>query len=186
MAITVLRPIGENAGRRGHLLGPALARPDDDEHPRRGPTEVDCGHVCFVDDFRLYTRALGEETVTTTTADPHASEEDVVIEVLKDFPDNVAAFACRGHLTKADYETVLIPVIEDKLKRHKKLRSYTEIAPDFTAGIESGAFWEETKFGFSHLFDWERSALVTDVEWMKHAAKLYTFLSPEGSVRSSR
>ena len=43
-----------------------------------------------------------------------------MIEVLKDFPDNVAAFACRGRLTKADYETVLIPVIEDKLKRHKK------------------------------------------------------------------
>jgi SpoIIAA-like len=110
-----------------------------------------------------------------------------VIEVLKDFPDNVAAFACRGHLTKADYETVLIPVIEDKLKRHKKLRSYTEIAPDFATGIEPGAFWEETKFGFSHLFDWERSALVTDVEWMKHAAKLYAFLGfliREGSVRS--
>jgi hypothetical protein len=31
-----------------------------------------------------------------------------------------------GHLTKADYETVLIPDIEDKLKRHKKLRYYTE------------------------------------------------------------
>ncbi len=112
----------------------------------------------------------------TTSAGPHASQEDIVIEVLKDFPDNVAAFACRGRLTKADYETVLIPVIEDKLKRHKKLRAYTEIAPDFAAGIEPGAFWEETKFGFSHLFDWERSALVTDGEWMKHAAKIYAFL----------
>ena len=82
-----------------------------------------------------------------------------MIEVLKDFPDNVAAFACRRHLTKTDYETVLIPVIEDKLKRHKKLRAYTEIAPDFAAGIEPGAFWEETRFGFSHLFNWERSTL---------------------------
>jgi SpoIIAA-like len=107
---------------------------------------------------------------------PHASEEDVVIEMLKDFPDIIAAFVCHGNLTKADYETVLIPAIEeDKLKRHKKLRSYTEIAPDF-AGIEPGALWEDTKFGFSHLLDWERSALVTDVEWMKHAAKLYAFL----------
>jgi hypothetical protein len=60
-----------------------------------------------------------------------------VIEVLKEFPDNVAAFVCHGHLTKADYETVLIPAIEDKLKRHKKLRAYTEIAPDF-AGIDLG------------------------------------------------
>ena len=70
---------------------------------------------------------------------------------------------------------MLIPVIEDKLDRHKELRVYAEIAPDF-AGIEPGALWEETKFGFSHLFDWERSALVTDVEWMKHAAKIYGFL----------
>ena len=28
----------------------------------------------------------------------------------------------------------------------------------------------------SHLFDWERSALVTDVEWMKHGAKIDAFL----------
>jgi hypothetical protein len=35
---------------------------------------------------RLYTRALGEDTmIATTTADSHASQEDIVIEVLKDF-----------------------------------------------------------------------------------------------------
>ena len=43
-----------------------------------------------------------------------------MIEVLKDFPDNVIAFACHGHVTKADYETVLIPDIEDKLKSAQK------------------------------------------------------------------
>ena len=38
-----------------------------------------------------------------------------MVEVLKGFPDNVAAFACHGHLMKVDYETVLIPAIEHKL-----------------------------------------------------------------------
>jgi hypothetical protein len=33
---------------------------------------------------------------TTTTADPHASQEDIVIEKLEDFPHNVAAYACPG------------------------------------------------------------------------------------------
>jgi hypothetical protein len=32
-----------------------------------------------------------------------------VIELLKDFPDNVTAFAFHGHVTKTDYDTVLIP-----------------------------------------------------------------------------
>ncbi|CQD24056.1 hypothetical protein BN1232_06028 [Mycobacterium lentiflavum] len=56
-----------------------------------------------------------------------------MIEKLQDFPDNVAAYACHGHLTKADYAEV-IPHIQDKLARHKKLRAYTELAPDFAGG----------------------------------------------------
>jgi hypothetical protein len=70
-----------------------------------------------------------------------------VIEALKDFPDNVIAIACHGHVTKADYETVLIPDIEDKLSRHKKVRIYCEIAPDYV-GLDPGAVWEDTKVGF--------------------------------------
>ena len=58
-------------------------------------------------------------------------EEDIVIEALKDFPDNIMAWAFHGHVTKADYETVLIPDIEDKLSRHKKVRLYCEVAPDY-------------------------------------------------------
>jgi SpoIIAA-like len=95
-----------------------------------------------------------------------------VIEALTNFPDNVIAIACHGHVTKADYETVLIPDIEDKLSRHKKVRIYCEIAPDYV-GLDPGAVWEDTKVGFSHLRDWERAAMVTDVEWMRHAAKLF-------------
>jgi SpoIIAA-like len=29
--------------------------------------------------------------------------------------------------------------------------------------------------GVSHFLEWERSALVTDVEWMKHLAKFFGF-----------
>jgi SpoIIAA-like len=106
-----------------------------------------------------------------------------VIEALTNFPDNVTAFACHGHVTKADYETVLIPDLEGKLNRHKKVRIYCEIAPDYI-GIDPGAVWEDTKFGFSHLFDWDRAVMVTDVEWMRQAVKffggVFGFLAPVG------
>lgn len=91
-----------------------------------------------------------------------------MIETLKDLPDNVAAYAFHGHVTKTDYDTVLIPDAEDRLKRHKKLRFYCEIAPDVK--FEPGAQWEDTKFGLGHFFNWERCAVVTDAEWIKHAA----------------
>ncbi|HTX94112.1 MAG TPA: STAS/SEC14 domain-containing protein [Mycobacterium sp.] len=93
-----------------------------------------------------------------------------MIEVLTDFPDNVVAFSFHGHVTKADYDQVLIPAFEDKLNRHKKVRIYCEVAPDFV-GVASGAVWEDTKFGFSHLFDWDRAVLVTDLGWAKRAVE---------------
>ncbi|OBG41546.1 STAS/SEC14 domain-containing protein [Mycobacterium sp. E3198] len=100
-----------------------------------------------------------------------------MIELLQGFPDNVAAFACHGHVTKADYETVLIPDINDKLSRHKKLRVYYEIASDF-AGFDPGAVWDDTKVGLSHFLSWERLAVVSDVDWIKHSVKLFGFMMP--------
>jgi hypothetical protein len=98
-----------------------------------------------------------------------------VIKILEDFPDNVTAFAIHGHVTKNDYDTVLIPDFEDKLRRHTKVRIYCEIATDIT-GFDPAAVWEDTKFGFGHFFDWERCAVVGDVEWVRHVTKFSEFL----------
>jgi len=103
-----------------------------------------------------------------------------MIEIVEGFPDNVVAFAMHGHVTKNDYDTVLIPEFEDKLSRHKKVRIYFEIASDI-AGFDPAAVWEDTKFGFGHFFDWDRCAVVSDVEWARHVAKfseLFRFLWP--------
>lgn len=104
-----------------------------------------------------------------------------MIEVLEGFGDDVGAYACHGHVTKADYETVLIPGIAALLKRHDKVRIYYEIADDFD-GIDPGAMWEDTKVGVSHFMRWERFAVVTDVDWIKHTVKLFAFLMP-GDLR---
>jgi hypothetical protein len=98
-----------------------------------------------------------------------------MIEKLQDFPDNVAAYVCHGHLTKADYAGV-IPHIQDELARRKKLRAYTELAPDF-AGIDPGASWDQLKFGFGHLF-FERCAFVSDVTWMNRAVQVFALFMP--------
>lgn len=36
------------------------------------------------------------------------------------------------------------------------------------SGIDAGAAWEDTKIGVEHLTRWERIAVVTDFDWMKH------------------
>jgi len=99
-----------------------------------------------------------------------------VIELLKDFPDNVTAYACHERLTKADYETVLRG-IEDKLTRHEKLRMYCEVWPDYV-GADPDAILEDWKVSFSTWFHWQRGAIVTDVQWMIWATKFFGLLVP--------
>ena len=106
-----------------------------------------------------------------------------MIEVLGGFPDHVAAYVCHARMTTADYESVLMPDVADRLSRHKKIRAYIEMADDFS-GVEPGALRDDTKFGLSHMLDWQRIALVTNIDWMKHAAQFYNLLGFFGSIRA--
>jgi hypothetical protein len=90
----------------------------------------------------------------------------LMIEHLKEFSDNAVAFVCRGHVTKGDDDTVLVPAVMQALKNHEKLRLYYETAADFF-GIDPGAVWEDIKVGMEYFTRWERMAVVTDVEWIK-------------------
>ena len=100
-----------------------------------------------------------------------------MIERLSGFPDNVVAFVCKGQVTKADYDTVLVPAVLDALKMHDKVRLYYQIDPDFT-GFDPGAMWEDFRVGMEHLTRWERVALVSDVEWIKHLMSMFSFMMP--------
>ena len=75
-----------------------------------------------------------------------------MIEQLKTFPENVLAFVCRGRVTKADYDSVLIPAVIGALKSQSKVRLYYETAGDFV-GIDPGAIWEDFRIGIEHRRD---------------------------------
>ncbi|MBI1360425.1 MAG: STAS/SEC14 domain-containing protein [Alphaproteobacteria bacterium] len=104
-----------------------------------------------------------------------------MIERLNDFPDNVTAFQCEGHVTRKDYDTVLVPAVEAALKTHDKIRLFYKIGRDFT-GIDAAAAWEDFGVGMAHLMHWERIAVVTDVAWIAHTVHAFGFLMP-GKVR---
>jgi SpoIIAA-like len=100
-----------------------------------------------------------------------------VIEELKDFPENVVGFACRGHVTRVDYENVLVPAVEKAFKEREKVRLYYEIRDDFE-GIDPSAVWTDFKTGVEHWLSWERIAVVTDVEWIRSTMWAFSFLMP--------
>jgi SpoIIAA-like len=104
-----------------------------------------------------------------------------MIERLEGFPDNVVALAGKGHVTKKDYEEVLIPAVEGAFKKHEKISFYYELGPQFS-GIEMGAAWEDFKEGVRHFFRWEKMAVVTDVEWIRRTINGFGVFMP-GELR---
>jgi len=84
-------------------------------------------------------------------------------------------------VTRRDYQDILVPRVELTLKRHPKIRCCYELGREFSS-IEAGAMWEDFKIGVEHLSRSERVAVVTDVDWIKHAANVLCFLMP-GEIR---
>lgn len=100
-----------------------------------------------------------------------------MIEQLHELPANVLGFVCHGHVTPEDYEQVLIPAVQKRLAEAGPVRLYYETANDFS-GIKPGAVWDDMKLGLSHLERWERFAVVTDIDWIRHTMRFFSFLMP--------
>ena len=104
-----------------------------------------------------------------------------MIEQIPDLPDNVLGFAAKGTVTASDYESIIIPAVEALFARQKKARFLYHLGEDFS-GFEAAAMWDDTKLGLKHLSGWERMALVSDVEWIRAAIKIFGLAIP-GHVR---
>ena len=104
-----------------------------------------------------------------------------MMTVLTGFPDNVVAVSCEGRVTRKDYDSVLIPAVTTAVHRHTKVQVYYEITSRFT-GMDAGAMWEDFLVGMEHLLRWERVAVVTDIEWIRHTVNMFRFLLP-GKIR---
>jgi hypothetical protein len=76
---------------------------------------------------------------------------------------------------------VLIPAVGEALKAHEKIRLLYQIEPDFQ-GYEPGAMWDDFVLGIEHVARWDEIAVVTDVDWIRHAVQAFRFLMP-GRVR---
>jgi hypothetical protein len=100
-----------------------------------------------------------------------------MIEQLPNLPAGVLGFRLRGVVTAEDYETIMVPDIEAAFALNRKIRSIIHLGDDFT-GFAPGAMWDDVKLGFRHITGWERTALVTDVAWVRVMSTVFGFAIP--------
>jgi len=100
-----------------------------------------------------------------------------MIELIPNLPDRVVGILASGQVSASDYEKVLVPAVESELAKHGKVRVLYQLGPAFT-GFTPGAMWDDMKMGVAHLNAWERIAVVTDVDWIAGATRLFGFAMP--------
>ena len=104
-----------------------------------------------------------------------------MISTLEGLPDNVIGFEATGKVTDDDYEDVLVPAIRNIRDAHLKIRLIYVLGEDFE-GWSPGAMWEDAKVGLGDPRSWEKIAIVSDKDWLRHSVKALGWMMP-GEVR---
>jgi hypothetical protein len=109
------------------------------------------------------------------TARPDDSPSQV--KLMKGLPDDVVGIEVRGVITARDYSEQIVPVIEEKLKSHKKIKLLYMIGPEFKS-FTPGAVWSDARVGIMHLTQFSKIAVVSDLEWIRHGTRVFAPLIP--------
>ena len=95
-------------------------------------------------------------------------------------PPGTIGFRANGEIEREDYDRVLAPALHQALEAEGALRTLYII--EDLEEIEPGALWADTKIGVDlgvrHHDAWVRSAIVTDIDWMARATKLFAWMIP--------
>jgi hypothetical protein len=103
-----------------------------------------------------------------------------MIEQLRHMPAGTLGFRAKGEIEREDYDEVLTPALTGALEAGGGLRTLYVI--EDLDEMEPGALWADTKLGadlgIRHHHAWVRSAIVTDIDWMARATKLFAWMIP--------
>jgi hypothetical protein len=99
-------------------------------------------------------------------------------------PAGTIGFRLSGKISRDEYFQILDPV-RAKLERGEQVSFLVETADDFD-GLDLGALWEDMKaagsVGMKYRSAWERLAVVTDKDWIRHGVAAFSWVIP-GEIR---
>lgn len=102
-----------------------------------------------------------------------------MVERIEAMPAGTIGFKVVDELTGADYREVIEPALAEAVETGD-VRLLFEIDSGF--GMDAGAVMQDAKtglkLGLGHLKAWRRTAVVTDVDWIRKAIKAFGFMTP--------
>ncbi|OOQ62262.1 SpoIIAA family protein [Mucilaginibacter pedocola] len=93
---------------------------------------------------------------------------------INELPPEVLGVCAAGEVTKEDMETVLLPGLDELVKRTGEIR-YLLVLETGVQNFTLAAWWKDMLAGLKHYTHWHRIAVVSDqkaVEWFTDAFQL--------------
>jgi hypothetical protein len=102
-----------------------------------------------------------------------------MVERIEDMPEGTIGLRLAGRIERSDYERVLEPQLRTAV-RAGRVRALFVV--ERVHGIEPAALWADLKLffevGVRGRAAWERTAIVTDIEWMASTTRVFLGMIP--------
>src|ERR1700710_469932 len=99
-----------------------------------------------------------------------------MIEQIADLPAGIDGVRSSGKLTREDYDAVIVPLLDEALREHRRLRCLVEV--DSIEGITPAAAFEDATLGMRALGLFEGCAVVSDLAWVAELTRFAAILMP--------
>ncbi|MBC7935502.1 MAG: STAS/SEC14 domain-containing protein [Rhizobacter sp.] len=100
-----------------------------------------------------------------------------MISIIKNAPENVAAFTATGDVNKDDFEHTVIPHVKAIVDLHGELNYVLNLDTDIS-NFTMGAWLQDALLGINNITKWNRAAIVTDKEGIIKFTEIFSVIMP--------
>ncbi len=100
-----------------------------------------------------------------------------MFRLMTDLPDGVVGVEAIGTVSGEDYESTLVPAVNEATDQHGKIAMLIVFGDDFE-GYSAGAALDDARFGFANFGSFRRIGIVSDNQWLRNGAAAMAHLMP--------
>lgn len=100
-----------------------------------------------------------------------------MLTIMNDLPGNVVGFRATGHVNKEDYTVVMIPAVDELVKRQKEI-NFMLVLDTALKNFTLGAFLKDIGVGLKHFTKWHKMAIVSESLPVNRFTDAFSYISP--------
>lgn len=100
-----------------------------------------------------------------------------MLQRIKDLPRHVAGIHAVGKVTVNDYETILEPILDEKVSNEGDI-NYLMVLETKESHFSPAALWRDLKLMLKYYRRWNKVAVVTDRRGIEWFSDVFKFIIP--------